>query len=84
MSKKCKTNINVFYERARKYLTDRYDFSENSFHNNVSKLGLKNAVPFGKFGDAVMTCNLRDIDMDELYEEYGILEVIINRLLLEW
>ena len=78
VSKKCKTNFTVFYERARKYLCDRYDFSENSFHNKVSKLGLTSAVLFGEFSDAVKTCNLRDINMDELYEEYGIVEAIIS------
>ncbi|KAG7160389.1 putative hAT family C-terminal dimerization region-containing protein 18 [Homarus americanus] len=27
---------------------------------------------------SVKACNLQDIDMDELYEEYGIVEAIIN------
>ncbi|XP_078070941.1 uncharacterized protein LOC144495022 [Mustelus asterias] len=77
VSKKCEADFIVFYERVIKYLSDRYDFSENSFHK-VSKLSLTSAIPFGEFCDAVKACNFQDIDMDELYEEYGMVEAIIN------
>ena len=78
LSKKCKSNFTTFYERARKYLCDKYDFSANSFYTILSKLGLTSDISFGDFSDALKACNLGDIDMDELYEEYGIVESIIN------
>ncbi|KAF3856731.1 hypothetical protein F7725_017454 [Dissostichus mawsoni] len=73
LAKKCEADFLVFYERAKKYVSERYDFSENSFHSKVSKLGLTTAVSYGEYSDAVQACSLKDIDMDGLYEEYGML-----------
>lgn len=78
LSKKCKRDFTTFYERAIKYLSDRYDFTENSFHNKVSKLSLTSSITFEEFSDAVQACNIEDIDMDALYEEYGIVETVFN------
>lgn len=67
----------MVYERALKYLQDRYDFSEQSFHNKVSMLSLKHAVPFDQFSEAVKACRL-DVDLDGLYEEYSFVEKFVN------
>ncbi|KAJ4936137.1 hypothetical protein JOQ06_017661, partial [Pogonophryne albipinna] len=67
LAKKCEADFLVFYERAKKYVSERYDFSENSFHSKVSKLGLTTAE---SYSDAVQACSLKDIDMDGLYEEW--------------
>ncbi|KAJ4935520.1 hypothetical protein JOQ06_017052 [Pogonophryne albipinna] len=64
--------------RAKKYVSERYDFSENSFHSKVSKLGLTTAVSYGEYSDAVQACSLKDIDTDGLYEEYGMVESILS------
>ncbi|KAI9537269.1 hypothetical protein NQZ68_026399 [Dissostichus eleginoides] len=78
LAKKCEADFLVFYERAKKYVSERYDFSENSFHSKVSKLGLTTAVSYGEYSDAVQACSLKDIDMDGLYEEYGMVEAILS------
>ncbi|KAF3837928.1 hypothetical protein F7725_009696 [Dissostichus mawsoni] len=78
LAKKCEADFIVFYERAKKYVSERYDFSENSFHSKVSKLGLTTAVSYGEYSDAVQACSLKDIDMDGLYEEYGMVEAILS------
>lgn len=72
-SKKCEADFLLFYERAKKYISERYDFSDTSFHSKVAKLGLTTAVPFEDYSAAVQACNL-DIDMDGLYEEYAMVE----------
>ena len=72
-SKKCEADFLLFYERAKKYISERYDFSDTSFHSKVAKLGLTTAVPFEDYSAAVQACNL-DIDMDGLYEEYARVE----------
>ncbi|KAK0155368.1 hypothetical protein N1851_002272 [Merluccius polli] len=76
-SKKCEADFLSFYERAKKYISDRYDFSDTSFHSKVAKLGLTTAVPFEDYSAAVQACNL-DIDMDGLYEEYAVVEGTIS------
>ncbi|KAI9522393.1 hypothetical protein NQZ68_036309 [Dissostichus eleginoides] len=78
LAKKCEADFLVFYERAKNYVSERYDFSENSFHSKVSKLGLTTAVSYGEYSDAVQACSLKDIDMDGLYEEYGMVEAILR------
>ncbi|KAF3832130.1 hypothetical protein F7725_025795 [Dissostichus mawsoni] len=78
LAKKCEADFLVFYERAKKYVSERYDFSENSFHSKVSKLGLTTAVSYGEYSDAVQAYSLKDIDMDGLYEEYGMVEAILS------
>ncbi|KAF3832153.1 hypothetical protein F7725_025818, partial [Dissostichus mawsoni] len=78
LAKKCEADFLVFYERAKKYVSERYDFSENSFHSKVSTLGLTTAVSYGEYSDAVQACSLKDIDMDGLYEEYGMVEAILS------
>ena len=78
LAKKCEADFIVFYERAKKYVSERYDFSENSFHSKVSKLGLTTAVSYEEYSDAVQACSLKDIDMDGLYEEYGMVEAILS------
>ncbi|KAL7404514.1 hypothetical protein ABVT39_015835 [Epinephelus coioides] len=65
------------------YTSERYDFSENSFHCKVGKLGLTTAVSYEEYSDAVQTCNLKDIDMDGLYEEYAIVEASLSSLEME-
>lgn len=55
-------------------MSDRYDFSETSFHSKVAKLGLTTAVLYEEYSDAVQACNLKDIDMDGLYEKYAMVE----------
>ncbi|KAK5918857.1 hypothetical protein CgunFtcFv8_022800 [Champsocephalus gunnari] len=78
LAKKCEADFLVFYERAKKYVSKRYDFSENSFHSKVSTLRLTTAVSYGEYSDAVQACSLKDIDMDGLYEEYGMVEAILS------
>ncbi|KAJ4926924.1 hypothetical protein JOQ06_014666 [Pogonophryne albipinna] len=51
LAKKCEADFLVFYERAKKYVSERCDFSENSFHSKVSKLGLTTAVSYGEYSD---------------------------------
>lgn len=77
-AKKCEMDFLGFYERAKKYISERYDFSENSFHCKVGKLGLTTAVSYEEYSDVVQTCNLKDIDMDGLYEEYAIVEASLS------
>ena len=72
-SKKCEADFLLFYERAKKYISERCVFSDTSFHSKVAKLGLTTAVPFEDYSAAVQACNL-DIDMDGLYEEYAMVE----------
>lgn len=76
-NKRCKDELLVVYDRALKYLQERYDFSKESFHSKVSMLGLKQAVPFEQFSEAVRACKL-DVDMDGLYEEYSFVEKFVN------
>ena len=45
--------------------------------NKVSKLGLTCVIPF-EFCDSVKVYNLQDIYMDDLYEEYGTVQAVIN------
>ena len=59
-------------------MSERYDFSENSFHSKVSKLSLTTAVSYKEYSDAVQACKLNDVDMDGLYKEYGMVEVILS------
>nr|XP_055041470.1 uncharacterized protein LOC129429043 [Misgurnus anguillicaudatus] len=74
LANKCVEDFLVFYERAKKYISERYDFSENSFHSKVAKLDLTTAVSYEEYSVAVQVCNLKDIDMDELYEEYAMVK----------
>ncbi|KAF3840365.1 hypothetical protein F7725_019082 [Dissostichus mawsoni] len=43
--KKCEADFLVFYERAKKYVSERYDFSENSFHSKVQSLASQLLCP---------------------------------------
>ena len=70
LAKKCEADFILFYERAKKYVSERYDFSENSFHSKMSKLSLTTAV---------QACKLKEVDMDGHYEEYGMVEAIWQR-----
>ncbi|ROL49407.1 hypothetical protein DPX16_15733 [Anabarilius grahami] len=74
LANKCVEDFLGFYERAKKYISERYDFSENSFHSKVAKLDLTTAVSYEEYSDAVQACNLKDIDMDGLYEEYAMVK----------
>ncbi|XP_070399235.1 uncharacterized protein [Nothobranchius furzeri] len=78
IAKKCETGFIHFYERAKRYVTERYDFSENSFHRKMSKLSLTADVSYGEYSDAVQACKLKNIDTDGLYEEYGMVEAILS------
>uniref|UniRef100_A0A8C6M4A3 HAT C-terminal dimerisation domain-containing protein n=1 Tax=Nothobranchius furzeri TaxID=105023 RepID=A0A8C6M4A3_NOTFU len=64
--------------KAKRYVTERYDFSESSFHRKMSKLSLTADVSYGEYSDAVQACKLKNIDMDGLYEEYGMVEAILS------
>ena len=75
---KCKADFLAFYDRAKKYVSERYDFSESSFNSKVSKLSLTSTVSFEEYSDAVQACNLKDIDLHELYEEYGVVEAALS------
>lgn len=77
-TRKCDVDFTSFYERARKYLSDRYDFDDNSLHSRLSKLDLSSDVPFEEVSVAVQACNLKDINMDGLYEEYGTVEAVLS------
>ncbi|KAI9519860.1 hypothetical protein NQZ68_024721 [Dissostichus eleginoides] len=35
-------------------------------------------VSYGEYSDAFQACSLKDIDMDGLYEEYGMVEAILS------
>lgn len=63
LTRRCKAEFVEVYERALKYLRERYEFSEHSFHSQVAKLSLQHAVPFEQFCEAVKPCNV-DVDMD--------------------
>uniref|UniRef100_A0A8C6KPN3 Uncharacterized protein n=1 Tax=Nothobranchius furzeri TaxID=105023 RepID=A0A8C6KPN3_NOTFU len=78
IAKKCETDFIHFSERAKRCVIERYDFSENSFHRKMSKLSLTDDVSYGEYSDAVQACKLRNIDMDGLYEEVGMVEAILS------
>ncbi|XP_064418172.1 uncharacterized protein LOC135358689 [Latimeria chalumnae] len=79
IAERCGKDFLTFYERAKKYLHDRYDFSEDSLHSKVAKLALgAKPISYEEFSEAVCTCNIKGVDMDELYEELGIVESLVS------
>lgn len=58
LANKCVEDFLGFYERAKKYISERYDFSENSFHSKVAKFDPTTAVSYEEYRDAVQACNL--------------------------
>ena len=77
-TRKCDADFTTFYARAIKYLGDRYDFKDSSLHSKISKLDLSSDVPFEEFSAAVQACKLKDINMDDLYEEYGTVKASLS------
>lgn len=69
--RKCDADFTTFYSKAMTYMEGRYDFDESSLHSKISKLDLSSEVPFAEYCTAVQACNLKDINFDDLYEEYG-------------
>jgi len=78
LAKKCEADCIVLYERAKKYRTETCDFTENSFQSKTSKLGINTAVSSAEDNDAVQACSLKDIDIDGLFKDFGIVEAILS------
>ena len=78
LNRKCTSDFVEFYKRALKYVSERYDFSEQSFHARIAKLSLESGLSFSEFSSAVKHCNLENINMDELYEEFAIIEKAVK------
>ncbi|XP_053157730.1 uncharacterized protein LOC128347308 [Hemicordylus capensis] len=63
VSDKCVKDFLGSYERAQRYLSDKYDFSDESFHSKITTVALHKPV-------VVNACSLKEVDKNELYEEY--------------
>ena len=71
LNRKCTSDFSEFYQRALKYISERYRFSEQSFHVRISKLKFESVATFAEFSNAVGYCNLENMNMDNLYKELG-------------
>ena len=49
-----------------------------SLKQKVSNYSLTSVIPFVELCDAVQACNLQYTDMDDICEEYGIVQAIVN------
>ena len=75
---KCILDFSSFYDKALNYISKRYDLSEENFHARIAKLSLKDGLTFAEFGAAVKCCNIKNLDMDELYEEFDSIEQVLE------
>ncbi|MEQ2281731.1 hypothetical protein AMECASPLE_033493 [Ameca splendens] len=44
----------------------------------MSKLNITTAVSYEEYSEAVQASKVKNVDMDGLYEEYGMVEVILS------
>ena len=60
-------------------MSKRYNLSRENFHARIAKLSLEGGLTFAEFGAAALKCcNIKNLDMDELYEKFGSIEKVLE------